>query len=209
MTNSMARKRSVEAAAKYSWTTMIVLGAFALGGCSGTHVGSSWQCPLAQGVTCGSVAAADPAAPAPARTEGMAIREPLYRVRGGNAGSPQAEPGNGRNCAGACDPFAWLLRLLSSGRNDAGSPESSQDRPAGRAPEQTTAGAGDNWGDDSGDGPTVKTGTLPAAPEAEAGLRTEEAVARIWIAPFVDANGVYREAAHVWVVLEPAGWRLP
>ena len=39
-------------------------------------------------------------------------------------------------------------------------------------------------------------------------LRIGEVVARIWIAPFVDANGVYREAAHVRVVLEPAGWRL-
>ena len=40
-------------------------------------------------------------------------------------------------------------------------------------------------------------------------LRTGEVVARIWIAPFVDANGVYREASHVRVVLEPAGWRVP
>ena len=40
-------------------------------------------------------------------------------------------------------------------------------------------------------------------------LRTNEVVARIWIAPFVDANGVFREASHVRVVLEPAGWRLP
>jgi len=40
-------------------------------------------------------------------------------------------------------------------------------------------------------------------------LRTGEVVARIWIAPFVDANGIYREATHVRVVLEPAGWRLP
>ena len=39
-------------------------------------------------------------------------------------------------------------------------------------------------------------------------LRTDEVVARIWIAPFVDANGVYREAAHVRAVLEPAGWRV-
>ena len=35
-------------------------------------------------------------------------------------------------------------------------------------------------------------------------LRTDEVVARIWIAPFVDADGVYREASHVRVVLEPA-----
>ncbi|MCY4406059.1 MAG: TraV family lipoprotein, partial [Rhodospirillaceae bacterium] len=57
----------------------------------------------------------------------------------------------------------------------------------------------------------------PDAPEILAGaedlygadLRTDEVVARIWIAPFVDADGVYREASHVRVVLEPAGWRLP
>ena len=60
---------------------------------------------------------------------------------------------------------------------------------------------------------------LPAEPDAaelhpiaegpHAGdLRTDEVVARIWIAPFVDADGVYREASHVRVVLEPARWRL-
>ena len=67
---------------------MIVLGALALGGCSGTNVGSSWQCPLARGGTCDSVATADPAvpqaasAPDAAPADGMTIREPLYRVRG-------------------------------------------------------------------------------------------------------------------------------
>ena len=60
---------------------------------------------------------------------------------------------------------------------------------------------------------------LPAEPDARelhagaedphAGdLRTDEIVARIWIAPFVDADGVYREASWVRAVLEPAGWRL-
>ena len=50
--------------------------------------------------------------------------------------------------------------------------------------------------------------TLPAMPDAEESLRTGETIGRIWIAPFVDADGVYREAFHVRVVLEPAGWRL-
>ena len=58
--------------------------------------------------------------------------------------------------------------------------------------------------------------TEPDAPEIHPGaedphvadLRTDEVVARIWIAPFVDADGVYREASHVRMVLEPAGWRL-
>ena len=55
MTRSEVLKRSLPA--------MIVLGALALGGCSGTNVGSSWQCPLARGGICDSVATADPAVP--------------------------------------------------------------------------------------------------------------------------------------------------
>ena len=62
---------------------------------------------------------------------------------------------------------------------------------------------------------------LPAAPESTElladgetsrdvhdDLRTDEVVARIWIAPFVDGDGVYREASWVRAVLEPAAWRL-
>ena len=58
------------------------------------------------------------------------------------------------------------------------------------------------------------TPALPAEPEtveqdpAAGDLRTSEVIGRIWIAPFVDADGVYREASHVRVVLEPARWRL-
>ena len=54
---------------------------------------------------------------------------------------------------------------------------------------------------------------LPPAPDtpdpADETLRTKERIARIWIAPFVDAEGVYREAGWVRVVVEPARWRLP
>ena len=56
---------------------------------------------------------------------------------------------------------------------------------------------------------------LFAMPEAEPPdpadetLRTKERIARIWIAPYVDMNGVYREGHWVRVVVTPAGWRLP
>ena len=56
---------------------------------------------------------------------------------------------------------------------------------------------------------------LSALPEKEPSgatnenLRTKERITRIWIAPFVDAEGVYREAGWVRVVVEPARWRLP
>ena len=54
--------------------------------------------------------------------------------------------------------------------------------------------------------------TMPEAepPDpADETLRTKEQVARIWIAPYVDEEGVYREAGWVRVVVEPARWRLP
>ena len=205
MTNSAILKPPLPA--------MIVLGALALGGCSGTNVGSSWQCPLARGGTCDSVATADPAvpqaasAPDAAPADGMTIREPLYRVRGARP-EPAAQP-----CEGGCDfdPFAWLVRLFETADSDgeAGSwPAPRHDAgPMKIAPEtarrrRMTAGA-DPAIESPGDP------ALPAGPEPSAALRTEEVVARIWIAPFVDANGVYREGSHVRAVLEPAGWRVP
>ena len=197
---------------KRPWPAMIVLGALALGGCSGTNVGSSWQCPLARGGTCDSVATADPAVPAAAPADGMTIREPLYRVRGARP-EPAAQP-----CEGGCDfdPFAWLVRLFEAdpgsgaGARDDGEDDS---RPADAGPMMIAPGAGaapsHGVGDEPGIEPPVENPMQPAAPEPVTGLRTDEVVARIWIAPFVDANGVYREGSHVRAVLEPAGWRVP
>ena len=171
-----------------------LLAALALAGCGSDNVGESWQCPLAQGGSCTSVAAADPAVPA---TGGRTVLgEPLWTPR---IGTPEPPPGT--VCAGGCGegsgPFGWLGRLLGGGESpdaetepDDGAPEivasrldepASADLPAGPEPSRDGAGEGD--------------------------LRTGEVVARIWIAPFVDGNGVYREAGHVRVVLEPAGWR--
>ena len=213
MTNYAILKRPLPA--------MIVLVALALGGCSGTNVGSSWQCPLAQGGTCDSVAAADPAVPAAAPADGMTIREPLYRARGGRP-EPVAEP-----CEAGCDfdPFGWLVRLFEADPGSgarlgldpgAGARDDGEDgsRPADAGPMKIAPGAGAAPSRTAGADPAIESAIdvpiLADEPEpADDGLRTEEVVARIWIAPFVDANGVYREGSHVRVVLEPAGWRLP
>ncbi|MDE0331660.1 MAG: hypothetical protein OXL41_07295, partial [Nitrospinae bacterium] len=41
----------------------MLLGVLLLTGCAGSsHVGESWQCPIAQGTACASVSEADPAA---------------------------------------------------------------------------------------------------------------------------------------------------
>ena len=210
---------------KRTWLAMIVLGALALGGCSGTNVGSSWQCPLAQGGTCDSVAAADPAVPEATRADGLTIRKPLYRVRGGTragAASPDTPDSSfaARSCTTDCDsdfdPFGWLVRLFEAdpgsgaGARDDGGDDS---RPADAGPMKITPGAGAAPAHTAGADPAIEsaieTSALSGAPEPGADLRTEEVVARIWIAPFVDANGVYREASHVRAVLEPAGWRVP
>ena len=171
------------------------LAALLLAGCSSGHVGDDWQCPLAAGGSCASVAAADPAVP---KTDGAPAREPGQPIRllprewdADRIAAPAA-----RSCEADCgfDPFGWLARLF--GTKDAGSAETAaqadapvESPPAAPKPEPAAVVSAD-------DDPVTDD------------LRTGETVARIWIAPFVDADGIYREAAHVRVVLEPAGWRL-
>ena len=169
--------------------------AIMLAGCSSGHIGEDWQCPLAKGGSCASVAAADPAVPKAGSVQAMATGQPIRLLpRDMEAERADLPAMESRSCETACgfDPFAWLARLFD-GSDD-------EDRP----------------GDGSAEPATVDSAAaaLPAGPAsghdaAQAdGLRTDETVARIWIAPFVDADGVYREASHVRVVLEPAGWRL-
>ena len=317
--------------------------AAALAGCAATHVGDDWQCPLAQGEVCTSIAAADPAVAPDAAPPPLTTRTPLYRAprteaEAGPEAAPKSttKPGTEtRSCAEGCNPFVWLGRLLApredtaeTAENDeamsavltveapapAGS-EQAGDVPCGAeepAPLDTDDGtvefddadtpcpiaaeaqetatpapvaavapiapsttAVNPCGadaapaeqpveadvatdapmfDDAGSpcaGPalveatasaeasetdvslsvnaetggvevtTVEDATPPPAadstsptstpllppPPTPDALRTGEVVGRIWIAPFVDAGGVYREGAWVQAVLAPAGWR--
>ena len=197
------------------WPAAIVLAGLALAGCSGANVGSAWQCPLAQGGSCDSVAGADPAVPDAAPADGTTIREPLYRARGG-ARVGLAARSCEADCDGGFDPFGWLVRLFEAG--DGGDDSRAADVGPMRIAPGTEATSAPGAGADPAIESAIDTPTLPAGPETMAlpgalepvaGLRTQEVVARIWIAPFVDANGVYREASHVRAVLEPAGWRVP
>ena len=146
---------------------------------------------------------------------------------------PARGPGQAASapCAAACgegfDPFAWLARLFGGGEGKgraaaaetkpgAGAvtpPDLSPATDAAVAPDARPASPAPANAD-SGP-PDPPAALLPAEPgRAQDGagggeLRTGEVVARIWIAPFVDADGVYREAAWVRAVLAPAGWRLP
>ena len=209
-----------------------LLAAILLAGCSSGHIGESWQCPLAKGGSCDSVAAADPAVPDAAGSTVLA--EPLYRVRaGGRSKAPPARgPGQApetpceADCGAGFDPFAWLARLFGGAEG--------ADRPAAEDASATTAdprsenaalsGSAVREADAAASSPALEKKKSQSSEPAAAGLpdtsdhsdddvsgddlRTGEVVARIWIAPFVDANGVYREAAHVRAVLEPAGWRV-
>ena len=166
-----------------------------LAGCTSGHVGEDWQCPLATGGSCDSVAMADPAVPKPASVQRSAPGEPirLLPLETGPTGA-DAPPMETRSCEVACDgfdPFGWLERLFGA-EVDESDKRPAAPEPAALPVEEIQPEAGP-VGDDDVD---------------VADLRTDETVARIWIAPFVDADGIYREAAHVRVVLEPAGWRL-
>ena len=168
---------------------LVAAAVLLLAGCSATHVGESWQCPLAQGTSCTTIAEADPAVPAGAARPAVLFGDPLpaaHRQVDGMAAGGRRD--RGEACDRECGPLAWLTGLFGSGTgND----------PAALPPEApaTVAAAG------------------PPAPDSaittDASLRVPEVLGRIWIAPFVDADGIYREAHWVRVVLEPAGWKLP
>ena len=198
------------------------LAALLLAGCSATHVGDAWQCPLPKGGACGSVAEADPAVPDtragdPAATRNTVLGEPLWRPYAER--TPGAPPGAAGSCEAGCgggfDPFAWLARLFADGSRDGETQpseaasgtagvDSAPADPAVRSEERAAESVG---ADLPAEPAPVRDEPAPEDPASD-DLRTDEVVARIWIAPFVDADGVYREASHVRVVLEPAGWRV-
>ena len=185
-----------------------LLGALALGGCAGTHVGDAWQCPLAQGKVCASVAAADPAVNGTADPAKLATRTPLYRERSGAvlrpAGAVSNEPAPARpasDCGGGCDPFAWFAELFAADDGQT----STNDADVAVSP---AAGITGDENDTASTRPqaTAAAGRSAPAPAAD-DLRTAEIIGRVWIAPFADADGIYHEAGWVRVVIEPAGWR--
>ncbi len=175
--------------------------AIMLAGCSSGHIGEDWQCPLAKGGSCASVAAADPAVPKTGVVRTMATGQPIRLLpRDMEAERADLPAKESPSCEAECDfdPFAWLVRLFGA-ETDGDRPDAQETKPTMTASAPDMAAAAD-----------VAVEAVPAAEEDTGadGLRTGEVVARIWIAPFVDADGVYREASHVRVVLEPAGWRL-
>ena len=83
-TNKMPCRPTFSASARAA----ALLAALALAGCGSDNVGESWQCPLAQGGSCTSVAAADPAVPV---SGGRSILGgPLWTPR---IGTPEPSPG--------------------------------------------------------------------------------------------------------------------
>ena len=196
-----------------NWAMALLLGAPLLGGCAASHVGNAWQCPLLQGQPCMSVSQIDPAAPdrrsdtVHSHAGGVsvvAMETPLYRsasiteaasVGTGNAGVTVRKP----ICRGGCRPFMRLRRL---GRIHVGT-SSDPDRDPGAGAVESDSG------DESGGGSAAQApAQMQAAEDPDATvLRTPEVIGRIWIAPYVDAEGIYHEASWVRAVFEPAGWR--
>ena len=197
--------------------------ALTLAGCAATHIGEDWQCPLAQGARCASVAAADPAVrgagsmvPAAPLAEGgqreadatppVARTEARPSTAATESGRPvaakkPADNGGKRACPAFCRPFRWFARLLEA--SDDGKARETR-APASDAPDSLASGS-------ATDPRPAGSKTSPAADEPipDDSVRLPETVGRVWIAPYLDANGVYREASWVRIVIAPAAWRHP
>lgn len=188
-----------------------------LGGCAASHIGSDWPCPLAQGSPCLSVSAADPArAPAP---QGAGSPQSAGTQQGAGARQAAAprqavetaihraaerhrtrESERAAKCTQGCRPSEWLERL--GGRPSA---ESGGAEPDG---DDAPADIGTEEGDETSMDGNPPVRQPPGDVLLSAGQRTAERIGRIWIGPYVDGSGVYREASWVRVVIEPARWRL-
>ena len=90
-------------------------------------------------------------------------------------------------------PLRSRWRSSPSGAEPAGFPDSRSDSAiVGEAGTPSTE-------------PVTRVPTGPAHDDA----REPETIGRVWIGPFVDAGGVYREASWVRIVIAPAEWRIP
>lgn len=163
--------------------SVMLSAAALLAGCGATHVGETWQCPLAQGAQCTSVAGADPAIQADDRQAAL----PPVRAAAQNGVLEDAAGEEYRACTGLCRPFAWLSRLFAGGDT----PDAAVVDGADRSAEISVAAVPD------------------AGFRSPADVRLPEKIGRVWIAPWVDDNGVYREGAWVRIVIRPAAWRIP
>ena len=209
---SVGRKEWFGGIAALRCVLVLALGAPLLGGCAASHVGNAWQCPLVQGQPCVSVADIDPAGAGARRTgarqtgtqeiDGARLdtadgsvpvsETPLYRTESVGkveANDMAAQPSR-TGCGGGCRPFAWLRRLGRHGTE---------------APPDAEVGEADTDTGEPGKPPEMQHADTPAVGD----LRTPEVIGRIWIAPYVDAHGVYHEASWVRVVFEPSGWKHP
>ena len=194
----------------------VVMVMLALAGCAGTHVGDDWQCPLAQGEVCASVSAADPAVLASVEREGSQLpaeNVPLYRpselygppiAREDENATADAEKVCGRGF-GLLLPFAWLGRLLAPDAHASVDPASRPGAEPVVSPRSRTVT--DHAGE--ADPPSAEVVTRVTRHPAHDDAREPERIGRVWIGPFVDADGVYREASWVRIVIAPAEWRIP
>ena len=194
--------------------------ALTLAGCAATHIGEDWQCPLAQGARCVSVAAADPAvrgagpivplagsgqrrAKATPPATPTETRQPPATTEPGRPVSAKdpADSAGKRDCLAFCRPFRWFARLLEADAERKAAVDSARTDDAPESPAD-------------GEAPRPNPTIDPASraedePVPDADVRLAETVGRVWIAPYVDANGVYREASWVRIVIAPAAWRHP
>lgn len=199
----------------------MILCALVLGGCATSHIGSEWPCPASQGTPCTSVSAADPARTVPAGgtpagggVAGTAHSEVSQRLpyrTDGNGGIARARKSGKSSrsaperCLEGCRPFAWLRRLTGN------APREGEGAASNEGVESTAEDAPENDREENALPESASAGPadLPLAGVLSAGLRTEEVIGRIWIAPYVDGSGVYHEARWVRAVLVPARWMLP
>ena len=172
-----------------------------LAGCGANHVGEDWQCPMVQGSRCASVEAADPAIPPAARSDAPATERPAAFGPGAEAAAVAAAGAAERAGCASCRSRRGL-----SGRFRRAGGESRGREAAGAGVSGSAANAVPA-ADASASAPAFPRSAEIAVENPAAAVRVPEKIGRVWIAPWADAGGAYREGAWMRVVISPAAWR--
>ena len=143
--------------------------------------------------------------------------DPLAWLASLLAGGAQDTPKAARSMARAAAAGPGAVRPATAGADSDGEAAPVADPSTAQAAPDTSVETADAAHtahlpvpeDPSAETPRRNSPSDPAGGDAGDGvLRTGEVIGRVWIAPFVDAGGLYREGSWVRVVIAPAKWRV-
>lgn len=196
---------------KQQISIILILAGALLGACSQSNIKSEWSCPIDQPEGCLDITAADAIAMDELAHENGALQSPPATLRvqrtpvGALGDETDTEPDK-RTPSSRPDENPSSEQFVKGDMTGLAT-----DAPHGTPVQGMTAlptiKAEDNFGE-THISAHIDAGAGDPASMAS-GLRIAERLAEVWLGAFEDAAGNYHPAARMFIVVQPAKWRLP